>query len=161
MGNISRVTFKRLSSVPLEILLSHMNDARVSEHLPLLTSQWSVEDARQFIETKEAHWVKDGLGHWAIFVDGQYAGWGGFQKEDSEWDFGLVLTPEAFGSGLIITQDAIKFAQQNTDIPYITFLLPLSRQHLRALKKLGAEFVGEVSYQDTLFKKFRLNISAQ
>ena len=93
---------------------------------------------------KEACWQRDGLGHWAILCNGAYAGWGGFQREGDEWDFGLVLKPGSFGLGVPITVKALAFARDDDRIPFVTFLLPPSRKHLRWLDRLGAVFIGDV-----------------
>ena len=61
--------------------------------------------ATKFVTKKEEYWVRDGLGHWAFLVDGTYVGWGGFQKDGDEWDFGLVLRPGSFGLGRRITKN--------------------------------------------------------
>ena len=96
------------------------------------------------------------LGHWAILCDGRYIGWGGFQNEGDEWDFGLVLKTDVFGLGPTIAKKAIQFARDNDRIPSVTFLLPLSRKRLRALERLGATWVGEIEYGGATFRKFRL-----
>lgn len=44
----------------------------------------------------DACWARYGLGHWAFLAEGRHVGWGGFQREGDEWDFGLVLRPYAF-----------------------------------------------------------------
>lgn len=61
-----------------------MSDPRVAAHLPLLQGDWDRQSTLEFVEAKEAHWARDGLGHWAILRDASYAGWGGFQKEGDE-----------------------------------------------------------------------------
>ena len=96
------------------------------------------------------------MGHWAVLHEGTYVGWGGFQKEGDEWDFGLVLTPSAFGLGRRIAKKAIDFAIADERIPFVTFLLPPSRKNLGALKKMGAGHVGEVDYDGETFLKFRM-----
>ncbi|MBF9031016.1 GNAT family N-acetyltransferase [Rhodobacterales bacterium HKCCE3408] len=133
-----------------------MSDPRVAEHMPLLRSTWDEEMAAKFIQMKEACWTGDGLGHWAFLANGRYVGWGGFQKEGDEWDFGLVLRPEAFGLGRRIARKAIDFAIADARISFVTFLLPPSRKKLGALQKLGARLVGEVEYDGAAFLKFRL-----
>ncbi len=133
-----------------------MSDPRVAEHLPLLTFNWDEAAVTKFITTKEECWKRDGLGHWAIFSDNTYVGWGGFQKEGDEWDFGLVLKPDCFGLGGPITRKAIDFAMLDARIPFVTFLLPPSRKNLGALKRIGATFVGEVDYAGSTFRKYRL-----
>lgn len=150
------ISFTRLSAIPAREIAAHMSDARIAAHLPLLKSAWDEETAQSFIDAKEAMWVRDGLGHWAILVDGAYVGWGGFQKEGDEWDFGLVLKPGAFGLGAAITRKALDFARADERIAYVTFLLAPSRKNLGALKRAGAAYVGEIAYEGERFKKFRL-----
>ncbi|QBF31929.1 hypothetical protein CFI11_11955 [Thalassococcus sp. S3] len=133
-----------------------MSDPRVAEHMPLLTGAWDTEMALKFVKMKEEYWERDGLGHWAFLVDKKYVGWGGFQKEGDEWDFGLVLRPDAFGLGRRISTKAIDFAIADDRIPFVTFLLPPSRKNLGALERLGAEHVGDVDYDGERFLKFRL-----
>ena len=87
----SDLTFARLTAVSAAEILAHMTNPRVAEHMPLLTSEWDMNAVEDFVAAKEECWRRDGLGHWAILLDGEYVGWGGFQKEGDEWDFGLVL----------------------------------------------------------------------
>jgi len=150
------ITFARLTEVSQEVILKHMSDPRVAEHMPLLTTKWDREAVAQFVGTKEARWRRDGLGHWAILCNGAYVGWGGLQKEGDEWDFGLVLKPDCFGLGACISKKAIAFAMADERIPFVTFLLPPSRKNIRALERLGARLVGETEYEGAVFRKFRL-----
>ncbi|WP_298983027.1 GNAT family N-acetyltransferase [uncultured Roseibium sp.] len=133
-----------------------MSDPRVAEHMPLLTFEWDTAAVAKFVAQKEECWSRDGLGHWAILSDGRYVGWGGFQKEGDEWDFGLVLKPDAFGLGTRISKKALEFAIADKRIPFVTFLLPPTRKNLGALKRIGARCVGEVEYDGAKFLKFRL-----
>lgn len=133
-----------------------MSDPRVAKHMPLLTSAWDEETTTKFVAMKEACWTRDGLGHWAFLADGRYVGWGGFQKEGEDWDFGLVLRSDAFGLGRRISKKAIDFAIADARIPFVTFLLPPSRKNLGALEKLGARQVGEIEYDGAAFLKYRL-----
>lgn len=155
----SPIAFTRLTKVPLAAIAAHMSDPKVAEHMPLLTGPWDETQAAAFVAAKEACWQRDGLGHWAFWAEGDYLGWGGFQKEGTEWDFGLVLRPDRFGCGLRIAHQALDFARQDTRIPYVTFLLPPSRRHLRGLARLGAVPAGEVNYDGARFLKFRLDTS--
>lgn len=153
---MTEIAFVRLSEIDPAEIADHMSDPRVADHMPLLTSEWNQEIAAKFIEMKEAFWARDGLGHWAFLAGGRYVGWGGFQKEGDEWDFGLVLRPDAFGLGRRISKMAMDFAIADARIPFVTFLLPPSRKNLGALEKLGARAVGEVEYDGARFLKFRL-----
>ncbi len=154
---IPPISFKRLTEVEPAEIADHMSDPRVAEHMPLLTGGWSITDATEFVAMKEACWARDGLGHWAIFADGNYIGWGGFQREADEWDFGLVLKPDVFGWGRRIALQAITFAKDDPRIPFVTFLLPPSRKNLSALSRLGARHIGEVVYDGEVFLKYRLD----
>jgi len=151
------VTFVRLTDIPRGQIIAHMTDPRVAEHMPLLTFQWDHDAVTRFIAAKEAYWRRDGLGHWAILCDDHYVGWGGFQKEGEEWDYGLVLKPERFGLGMLITRKAIHFALAHKHIPFVTFHLPPSRRKLGALARLGATFVDEVDIAGVRFLKYRLD----
>lgn len=133
-----------------------MSDPRVAVHMPLATFAWDAKVAADFVTQKEECWARDGLGHWAFLSGGRYAGWGGFQKEDDEWDFGLVLRPDAFGLGARISRQALDFAIADARIPFVTFLLPPSRRHFGALKRLGARHIGQIKYGGATFLKFRL-----
>lgn len=155
-----QIAFVRLSEISPDEIAVHMADPRMGEHMPLLTSSWDAAAAAQFIAAKEARWPRDGLGHWAILCEGRYAGWGGFQKEGDEWDFGLVLTPAYFGLGLAVTKKALAFARADVRIPYVTFLLPPTRKNRGALARLGARFVGEIDYDGAVFLKYRLDTPA-
>ena len=134
-----------------------MSDPRAVRHMPLATFEWNRDAVDAFIAGKEACWRRDGLGHWAFLCDGRYVGWGGFQKEGEEWDFGLVLKPEHFGLGPAIFRKALAFAVDDARIALVTFLLPPSRKNLGALTRLGARFVGEVDHDGATFLKFHLD----
>ncbi|MCE8001160.1 MAG: GNAT family N-acetyltransferase [Rhodobiaceae bacterium] len=150
------ITFARLREIEPAEIAAHMSDPRVAEHMPLLSMTWDTDVARRFIASKEQCWERDGLGHWAFLLDGRYIGWGGFQKEGDEWDFGLVRRPDAFGLGLRIAREAIEFALADDRIPYVTFLLPQSRENSSALRRLGAKQIGEIKYDGATFLKYRL-----
>ena len=152
----SGIRFRRLTAVALAELVAHMSDPRMRDHMPLLTSAWDLEVAQSFVAAKEDCWRRDGLGHWAIFDGDRYVGWGGFQKEGEEWDFGLVLKPQSFGLGARITRQALAFARADARIPFVTFLLPPSRRNLGALTRLGARFLGEIEHDAARFRKFVL-----
>lgn len=151
------IRFARLTEIAPQEILAHMSDPRVAVHMPLLVEPWDQATVARFVAAKEACWQRDGLGHWAFLADGAYAGWGGFQKEGTEWDFGLVLKPGTFGLGPRIAARALDFARADARIPYVTFLLPPSRKALGALDRLGAARVGQVTHDGAVFLKFRLD----
>jgi hypothetical protein len=153
----SKLTFARLPDISPDEINAHMSDARVAKHMPLLTFKWDQHAVTKFVAAKEERWRHDGLGHWAILCDDTYVGWGGFQKEGDEWDYGLVLKPEHFGLGARISRKAIEFAIADERIPFVTFLLPPSRKTLGGLARLGARFVEEIEYDGAQFLKYRLD----
>lgn len=155
------VTFARLPDISPDEIIAHMSAPRVAEHMPLLTFKWDRDAVTRFVAAKEARWRRDGLGHWAILCDGCYVGWGGFQKEGDEWDYGLVLKPERFGLGTLITKKAIEFAVADARIPFVTFLLPPSRKNLGALARLGTRFVDEIEHEGARFLKYRLDTGCE
>ena len=118
---------------------------------------WDGERIANFVRQKEQCWARDGLGHWAILIDQAYAGWGGFQKEGGDWDFGLVLRPEYFSLGRVIFEEALGWLAAHRDVGEVTFLLPQSRSR-RVPERLGAKFRGEVTYAGTCFTKWSLAV---
>ncbi|WP_299621745.1 GNAT family protein [uncultured Tateyamaria sp.] len=153
---MTEIVFSRLSTIPLEEIAAHMSDPVLAVHMPLLDAAWDVQRASDFVAMKEARWDQDGLGHWAVLANGDYVGWGGFQLEDSDWDFGLVLKPSAFGIGTRVTEQALSFARGDARIPSVTFCLPPTRKKLGALARIGARFEGEVTFDGEVFRKYRL-----
>ncbi len=157
----SELTFARLPDVSAEEILAHMSDVRVAEHMPLLNSEWDRDTVTEFVAAKEKYWQRDGLGHWAILFNGRYVGWGGFQKEGDEWDYGLVLKPDSFGLGKRIVKKAIAFAFADERIPFVTFLLSPSRKNLGGLARLGARFVEKTEHDGAQFLKYRLETDSK
>ncbi len=152
------IRFTRLRDIPLTAIQAHMRHPRLAEHMPLLHGDWDLDQCQALVEAKEACWQRDGLGHWAFLHDGEYVGWGGFQKEGEDWDYGLVLHPDRFGLGQAITRKALDFARQDKRLTTITFLLPPSRRHLGALSRLGAVALGDTEHGGHVFRKFRLDL---
>ncbi len=150
------IRFVRLPVIPRKAILAQMTDPRVLRHLPLMTHVWTDQDVIDFVAAKEARWARDGLGHWAVIRGDEYVGWGGFEREGEDWDFGLVLRTEHFGLGMAITRKALDFARRDPRIPYVTFLLAQSRRHLGGLARLGAVPAGEVQIGSATFRRFRI-----
>lgn len=153
------IQFARLRDIAPDLLTAHMRDPFVAVHMPLLTGAWTDEMTRDWVAAKEAHWAEHGLGHWAFLDQDRYVGWGGFEREGADWDFGLVLTREAVGLGRRITAQALEFARNDPRIGSVTFLLPPTRRHTGALKRLGATQEPDVALNGATFLKFRLDLS--
>jgi len=153
------ISFVRLSTIAPEEVSTHMAEPHLREHMPLLPADWDEDRTRDFVAMKEACWDHDGLGHWGILYKGRYVGWGGFQKEGDEWDFGLVLKGDSFGIGMRVAKAALDMARNDDRIPFVTFLLPPTRTRLGVFHRLGASFVGEICYEEQRFLKFKLETS--
>ena len=150
------VTFERLTAEHRDALMAQMCDPRVTRHLPLLTKPWDDRLCDDFLAAKNRCWQRDGLGHWAIFFQGRYVGWGGFQREGADWDYGLVLVPGAFGLGRTITRAALEFADRDPRISSVSFLLPQSRGGGNLLKRIGATETGPVKHAGQDFTRYVL-----
>lgn len=154
------IRFVRLEDIAPETIIDHMSDPHMAEHMPLLDGPWDMADYQRFIAVKNSYWQRDGLGHLAILINDDYVGWGGFQKEGDDWDYGLVLRPDCFGLGMAITRKALEIARADTRIPSVTFLLPPTRTKLGALKRIGAVFEEDVCFENQTFQKFRLQTAS-
>jgi RimJ/RimL family protein N-acetyltransferase len=158
-GSQDGIDFARLTEVPAAAIAAHMSHPRMAAHMPLLTAPWALADVARFVAAKEDRWASDGLVRWAVLKDGRYAGWGGFERLDDAWDFGLVLVPEHFGLGPPVMRKALAFARSDPRISRVTFLLPPSRRKLGALERLGAVFEAKVAHDGAQLLKFRLDTS--
>lgn len=92
MAAPGRIEFTRLTEVPILAVLALLNEPRNARHMPL-AGAWSETSAAAWVQSKDAQWEESGYGPWAILFDGEFAGWGGFQREKNGPDFALVLLP--------------------------------------------------------------------
>lgn len=58
-----------------------------------------------------------------------------------------------------IARQALAFAKADARIPCMTSLLPPSRKTMGALRRLGAQQVGQVAYDGATFLKVRLDMA--
>jgi RimJ/RimL family protein N-acetyltransferase len=149
------ITVHPLSSIPASELVALLNDPDVHRHMPLGGDHWDEAKALDWARAKDAQWQANGFGPWAIRLDGIFAGWGGFQKEDADADLGLVLLPQHWGSGAAIFRELLRRGA-TMDLPDVTVLLPPSRRRMKGLSRLGFVPDGEVDYAGHRFLKFRL-----
>jgi RimJ/RimL family protein N-acetyltransferase len=149
-------SFVPLSSIPpatWQILLNHPG---IRRHMPLAGGGWTEETAADWAAGKDRQWQENGYGPWGILVDGEFAGWGGFQKEEEDADFGLVLLPEFWGHGSALHKELMDRGFGELGLQSITIMLPPSRLRLTALARIGYQPVGELEYAGHRFLKFRL-----
>ena len=93
---------------------------------------------------------------WAVLVDHEFAGWGGFQREDNGADFALVLSPDFWGHGAEITRAALDRGFGELGLDAVVIALPYTRSPDRVVARFGFVPDGEVSYGGAVFRQYRL-----
>ena len=149
----------RLTEVPLSDVLEVLNEPRNARHMPL-AGNFTEESAAAWVREKDGQWEQNGYGPWAVLVDGEFAGWGGFQREPNGADFGLVLSPRHWGQGAAITRAAIDRGFGELDLDSVIIALPFTRSPERVVTRFGFVPDGEVSYGDATFRQYRLSREA-
>jgi RimJ/RimL family protein N-acetyltransferase len=133
-----------------------LNEPRNRRHMPLSSSIFSLEEAVAWVEAKDAQWAVHGYGPWAVLVDGSFAGWGGFQREENGVEFALVLTPEHWGHGREITRAALDRGFDELGLESVLIALPFSRSSDRAVGRFGFVPDGTVVHGGSTFRQYRL-----
>lgn len=155
----AQIAFVRLSEVPLAEVVQLLNDPRNTRHMPL-SSVFTEETAAEWVTAKDAQWEQHGYGPWAILIDGDFAGWGGFQREENGADFGLVLRPTHRGAGAAITRAALDRGFWELGLAAVLIALPFTRSSERVVARFGFQPDGEVSYGGSRFRQYRLTREA-
>ena len=135
-----------------------MNCEKVIAHLPLLKSKFDLVMCEKFLKSKKELWDKDGIGPWAIYIDDCFSGWGGFQRENNEYDLALILAPNYWGYGMKVFRLIIRKAKCIKKIDSFTVLIPQTRSHYRALEKFGFIEEGYYMINNVSFIKLRYKI---
>ena len=149
------LTLHKFAEIPAGEWLRLLTDPEVHRHMPLAGDGWTEASAAEWAAGKDAHWAENGYGPWALKVGGAFAGWGGFQKEGDDADFGLVLLPEYWGHGMAIGAELLRRGWE-MGLESVTFLLPPSRR-MKGLGRLGFVPDGEVDYDGHRFLRFRMS----
>lgn len=150
-----RIEFVRLTEVPVAAVVDLLNEPRNARHMPLSTRA-TAESAAAWVSAKDAQWSAHGYGPWAVLVDGAFAGWGGFQHEENGADFALVLLPAFWGHGSAVTRAALDRGFAELGLEAVLIALPFSRSPDRAVRRFGFVPDGEVTYDGTTFRQYRL-----
>jgi len=150
------IAFVRLTEVPLEAVLALLNEPRLGRHMPLAGQGFTPESAAEWVAAKDGQWARNGYGPWAVLVDGELAGWGGFQREENGADFALVLAPAFWGHGAEITGAALDRGFTELGLDEVVIALPYSRSPARVVARLGFLPAGEVVYDGAAFRQYRL-----
>lgn len=136
-----------------------LNEPRNAKHLPLST-EFSAATAADWINGKDGQWNAHGYGPWAVLLNGEFAGWGGFQHEENGADFALVLSPEHWGHGAAITGAALDRGFGELGLDEVLIALPRTRNPTRAVARFGFVPDGEVTYGGAVFRQYRLTREA-
>jgi RimJ/RimL family protein N-acetyltransferase len=149
------IEFVRLTEVPVQSVVELLNEPRNARHMPLST-QFTAESAAAWVEAKDAQWSTHGYGPWAVLVNGRFAGWGGFQREENGADFALVLAPDHWGHGSAITRAALDRGFDELGLDAVLIALPYTRSPDRAVRRFGFVPDGDVVYDGATFRQYRL-----
>ena len=137
-----------------------LNDPDIARHMPLAGDQFDEEATRKWVKGKDNQWEQNGYGPWAVHANEQFAGWCGFQKEEGEADFALVLRKRFWGLGRLIYLSAVGRGFDELGYESIVVTLPPSRRSSRVIERLGFHPDGEVEYWGERFLRFRLSRDA-
>jgi len=153
---MDEIKFVHLFEVKEEQIIDLMNHELVGKQLPFLAKEFSKENCRAFLKSKQRLWDEHGFGPWAFLIGGEFAGWGGLQPERGEADFALVLYPKFWGWGRRIFNKVKAHAFDQMGRDSITALLPPSRPNSKAVIRLGFSYDGQSTIDGELFLRFRL-----
>ena len=154
------ITFVRLTAVDVDAVTSLLNKPRNARHLPLAGGQeFTAETTAAWVAGTDDQWDEHGYGPWAILIDGEFAGWGGFQKERNGADFALVLRPQFWGNGDGIARQALDHGFRELGLEEVVIALPYSRRPDRVVARYGFVPDGDVAYGGVRFRQYRLTQS--
>ena len=152
------ITLAPLNIIAASEIMALHNHPKVRRHLPLAQGEFELTTYHNWLTSKEDLWNNYGYGPWAILIEEQFAGWGGFQSENDDADFGLVLKPEYWGFGKRIYQMMEFIAIHDFKLESITALLPLSRGQTRTMERLGFSADGHLCLTGITFRRWRKTI---
>lgn len=149
------VAFARLTDIDLDEVLALLNEPRNARHMPLVGEPSTHETAAAWISAKDRQWEEHGYGPWAILLDGEFAGWGGFQAERDGADLALVLHPRWWGRGAEVARGDRRGVRRPRagGRPHRTALQPATRCRRGALGFLPD---GEATHGEVRFRRYRL-----
>lgn len=155
------IAFVRLTAIDPEQVLAMLNDPRKDRHLPLAGGEaFTAETAAAWVAAKDGQWAVHGYGPWAVLLDGEFAGWGGFQAEEYGADFALVLLPRYWGHGEAVALEALRRGFADFALDQVLIALPYSRRPDRVVARYGFVPAGEVAYGGVTFRQYRLTRAA-
>jgi RimJ/RimL family protein N-acetyltransferase len=151
-----QIVFARLPEIDVEAVVALLNEPRNARHMPLAGEPFTAQAAASWVQDKDAQWARNGYGPWAIVIDGEFAGWGGFQREHDGADLALVLAPRFWGHGAAVARRALDTGFDELGLTAVLIALPYTRFPDRAVARWGFEPVGDVVFDGTPFRRYRL-----
>ena len=155
MAPVAHIGFVRLTEVPLSEVVALLNEPRNARHMPL-SGTFDGRSAADWVHAKDEQWDHHGYGPWAVLINGEFAGWGGFQHEENGADFALVLAPGYWGHGAEITRAALDRGFNELGLDAVIIALPHTRNPARVVARFGFVPDGEVTYNGAHFRQYRL-----
>jgi [ribosomal protein S5]-alanine N-acetyltransferase len=153
------ITFRRLTDVPLPEVRALLNEPRNSRHMPL-AGEFSGDATTRWVRDKDAQWDAAGYGPEAVYVDGELAGWGGYQREDAGADLALVLAPRYWGLGERVARLLLDRGFGQMGLDEVVVALPRSRGPARVLERFGFRADGTTTHGGVESRLFRLSRAA-
>lgn len=150
------VSFVRLTEVANDDVVALLNEPRNARHMPLVGESFTGATAAAWVAAKDEQWQRYGYGPWAILLDGEFAGWGGFQAEPDGADLALVLHPRYWGSGAAVARATIDAGFDGLGLEVILVSLPYSRRPGGVLARWGFAPDGEAMHGGVRFQRYRL-----
>ena len=150
------ISFVRLTAIPTDEVAALLNEPRNARHMPLVGDPFTRDAAAAWVLSKDAQWELHGYGPWAIVLDGEFAGWGGFQAEPDGADLALVLHPRFWGRGAEIARRTIDVGFGELELDAVLVALPYSRRPGAVLARWGFATDGEAVHGGVRFRRYRL-----
>lgn len=155
----SAIRLCRLTEAEPAEVMALLNDPDIARHMPL-AGVFDEEATRSWVKGKDDQWEQNGYGPWAVYANEKFAGWCGFQQEDGEADFAMVLRKEFWGRGEHVYLKAVDRGFEEWGFDSIVVLLPPSRKASRVLTLLGFRRDGETDQHGHRFLRFKLTRNA-
>ena len=86
----------------------------------------------------------------------KFAGWGGIQPDEKDFELALVLDPAYWGYGRQLYHDLIQEAFVDLNLNSVTILFPPSRTRIKWILKAGFVEEDRITIEGECFIRFRL-----
>jgi [ribosomal protein S5]-alanine N-acetyltransferase len=147
---------RKLNSVDKNQIIKLLNNPLVKRHMPLSVEDFGDKQYLAFIASKAAIWEEYGFGPSAYFIEKKFAGWGGIQPDEKDFELALVLDPAYWGYGRQLYHDLIQEAFVVLKLNSVTILFPPSRTRIKWILKAGFVEEDRTTLEGECFIRFRL-----